>query len=115
MEDKLDGVLGSVKRESVSGEEVRCHDAVEAERLVQAGLAQLNLNEEDLLRLKKNCAEKYAVAWLVRRYTSVRPQWIKERLKMGKATNFAAFLRRMGNGEFGCECFEKVKNIKSSG
>ncbi|HKL20648.1 MAG TPA: transposase [Tichowtungia sp.] len=113
MENRLDGVLASVKRESVSGEEVWRHDETEAERLVLQGMQALGLDEEHLPVLKKNCAEKYAIAWLVRRNTSVRPKWIKERLQMGKATNFAEFLKRMSAGEFGAECLRKVKNINS--
>jgi len=109
MEARLDGALKSAKRESFSGEGIRRHDEFEAERLVEQGLTALGLPEEELLGLRKNSPEKYAIAWLIRCNTSVRPLWIKDRLNMGKATNFAAFLRWMTNGEFGAECFEKVK------
>ena len=81
--------------------------------MIQQGLDSLELNEGELLGLKKNCPEKYAIAWLIRRNTSVRLQWIKERLHMGKATNFSEFLKKMTAGEYGKECFEKVKNISS--
>lgn len=112
MKGRLDGVMESVHRESLSGEGVRLHDEFAAERLIEKGLNALGLLDENLSNLKKNCPEKYAIAWLVRRNTCVRPRWIKERLSMGKATNFAAFLKRMSEGEFGVECFQKVKNIK---
>jgi hypothetical protein len=71
------------------------------------------MTESDLHRLKKNCAEKYAVAWLVRRHTCVKNQWIKDRLRMGKATNFATFLKRMEAGKFGADSFGTIKNIIS--
>ncbi len=113
MEEQLDGVLESAKRESLSGEGIRRHDEFEAERLVLQGLNVLGLQDGDLPGLKKNCPEKYAIAWLVRRNTSVSPIWIKERLVMGKATNFASFLRRMADGEFGNDFFQKVKTVHS--
>ena len=59
---RLDGNLVSNKRESFSGPEMRTHDEAAAERLIQAGLKALGLNENDLADLKKNAAEKYALA-----------------------------------------------------
>jgi hypothetical protein len=32
---------------------------------------------------------------------------------MGKATNFASFLKRLSDGDFGADHFDLVKNIKS--
>lgn len=113
MDARLDGALESAKRESLSGEGIRRHDEFEAERLMEQGLKALGLQDGELLGLRKNCPEKYAIAWLIRRNTSVRPQWIKDRLDMGKATNFASFLKRMTDGQFGSEPFEKVKNLVS--
>jgi len=113
MEERLDGVLNSAKRESFSGEGIRRHDEFQAERLVQQGLKALKLRDKDLSLMKKNCPQKYAIAWLVRRNTSARPQWIKDRLQMRKATNFASFLRRIADGEYGTESVERLRNIKS--
>ncbi|VGO20582.1 transposase [Pontiella sulfatireligans] len=110
---RIDDVMEGRQRSSYSGEQVIGHDVSEAERLVSAGLAALGLTDEALAGLRKNCAEKYAIAWLVRRNTCVKNLWIKARLEMGKATNFAAFLKRMDAGEFGSESFDRVKNIKS--
>ena len=101
------------QRNSFSGEQVLGHDEQEAERLVRRGMEALGLADEELAGMRKNCSEKYAIAWLVRRNTCVRNQWLKDRLGMGKATNFASFLGRMERGEFGADCFEAVKNIKS--
>jgi len=110
--ERLDGVMGGRQRDSFSGEQALGHDEVEAERQVLLALHELKLTESDLDRLKKNCPEKYAAAWLVRRHTCVKNQWIKDRLKMGKATNFATFIKRMETGEFGADCFNQIKNIK---
>jgi len=84
---------------------------VEAERLVIRGLKALGLTDESLDGLKKNCPQKYAVAWLVRRNTCVRNDWIVHRLSMGKGRNFATFLKRMEEGDFGAAYFDKIKNI----
>jgi hypothetical protein len=111
--DRIGGVMAGKERSSFSGEQVRGHDLIEAERLVQLGLTALKLTEGELDKLRKNCPEKYAIALLVRRNTCVKNQWIKDRLRMGKATNFATFLKRMESEEFGSEYFLKVKNIIS--
>jgi len=111
--DRMDGVMKGKRRSSFSGEQVRGHDLIEAERLVKTGLKVLGLSEDDLNKLLKNCPQKYAVAWLVRRNTCVENRWIKDRLQMGQATNFATFLKRMEQGDFGKESFERVKNIIS--
>ncbi len=110
---RIDGVMAGKQRSSFSGEQVRGHDLIEAERWVLSGQDALDLTDDELGGMKKNCAEKYAMAWLVRRNTCVKNQWIKDRLMMGKATNFATFLKRMESGKFGVEQFERVKNIKS--
>lgn len=112
MKNRLSGVLGGKKKESFTGEEIRTHNQEEAERLIQLGMKALGIGEPDWDEMKKACPEKVAVAWLIRRHTSVRPQWIKERLRMGKSTQFATMLKRMSDGDFGGEYFEKVKNIK---
>jgi len=109
--ERIDGVMAGKQRSSFSGEQVLGHDVVEAEQLVSKGLNALGLAKDQLGEMRKNCAEKYAVAWLVRRNTCVKNQWIKDRLKMGKATNFATFLKRMETGEFGAVCFKKVQRI----
>lgn len=74
----------------------------------------LGLSDADLATRKKNCPEKYALAWLVRRNACVRPAWIKERLRMGTATGFANFLGRLERarrGEWGYEEWRKVKGL----
>jgi putative transposase len=109
--ERLDGVMSGKQRDSFSGEQALGHDEVEAERLVVLGMKVLKLGEDDLELLRKNCAEKYAIAWLVRRHTCVKNQWIKDRLRMGKATNFATFIKRMEAGEFGTASFRIVKTL----
>lgn len=114
--ERLGTALAKGKRDSFSGEEVQTHDQSRAEDLIVAGMAKLGLTEVDLSFMIKNSPEKYALAWLARRNTAVGNEWIKARLHMGKATNFAAFLKRIETakrGEWGFAVFSKIKNIKS--
>ena len=111
----LDGVLEGRRKDSFSGKEVDSHDEAAAERLVAAGLEIIGIAEEDLPEMKMSSPAKYAVAWLVRRNTGVGNRWIKERLHMGTATNFADFLKRIETskrGKWGFNEFRKIKNIK---
>jgi hypothetical protein len=76
----------------------------------------LGVTDESLANQIKGSPEKYALAWLVRKNTCVRNDWIKQRLKMGSATNFSAYLRRIETvkkGEWGCVAFQRIKNITS--
>ena len=91
------------------------HDEAEAERLVCLGMSALNLEEDDLARMIKGAPAKYAIAWLVRRNTSVRTRWIKNRLQMGSATNFSDYLRRIETtkkGAWGHAEFGRIKSVK---
>jgi REP element-mobilizing transposase RayT len=115
MLDRMDGALEAKRRDSFSGDDVRRHDEIEAERLVGLGMNSLALKESDLEQLKKSAPEKYAIAWLIRKHTSVRTGWIKERLKMGTATNFAQYLKRLevaADSDWGAESYARIKNIK---
>lgn len=114
MLERLDGSMESKRRESFSGEDVKTHDEIEAEHLVGLGMQALSLTEDDLVQLIKSAPAKYAIAWLVRKNTSVRTRWIKERLKMGSATNFADYLGRLEASElngWGQEEFQRVKTL----
>lgn len=112
---RIEGVLKKGKRTSFGGEEIREHGEACAEEWIARGMDLLGVSDADLLSLKMNSPEKYALAWLVRRNTSVRPAWIKERLKMGTATGFAAFLGKLEQakrGEWGYDAWRKVKGLK---
>ena len=114
MVGRLDGALEPSRRESFSGPEVKRHDEMEAERLVKMGMKTLTLSEDDLDLLIKGAPAKYAIAWVVRKNTAVRTRWIKDRLKMGSATNFSDYLRRIessGRNGWGYNELLKIKNI----
>ncbi len=115
--DHVDGALKKGRRDSFGGEAMREHGEAQAEAWILMGMEALGLSESDLVEMKKNCSEKYALACLVRRNTCVRPAWIKARLHMGTATGFAAFLKRMEqarHGEWGYAAWSKVKRVVRS-
>ncbi len=112
--EKLEGIIGvSGKRESFDGTETRQHDEAIAAKLLQAGLTALRLGESDLETMKKSCTEKCCLAQLIRRNTCVSNEWIKQRLHMGKATNFAALIKR-ADEDFAHPVRNKLKTIKIS-
>ena len=114
MLERLDDRLESNRRDSFSGEDMARHDEVEAERWVKAGMQALSLTADDLEQRIKSAPAKYAIAWLVRRNTSVRTRWIKDRLNMGSATNFAHYLNRMESSRkagWGYTEFQKIETI----
>lgn len=113
----LEGISGVLSEDSgtpFGGESIRQHNEAQAERLIAKGLEWLGLKEENLAGLAKNSPEKYALAWPLRRHTGVQVAWIKQRLKMGKATSFSLWLRKLETsrkGQWGHEAFSKIKKI----
>lgn len=113
--ERIGGTLKSKRRESFSGSEIKQHDEKEAERILELGMKALGLTDQHLSEQKKGSPEKVALAWLVRKNTCVRNGWIKERLKMGSATNFSDALRRIESAKKndpGYKEFQCIKNIK---
>lgn len=111
---RLGQAMEKGKRGSYSGDAVKTHDEARAEELIVAGLRELGHKEAALKSMIKGSPEKYALAWLVRRNTCVENGWIKTRLRMGKATNFSALLKKIEaskKGEWGYAPFSKIKNI----
>jgi hypothetical protein len=84
--------------DNLRGEQRRMHGKTEAERLIAAALSVFEIREEALLGLKSTSLEKQAVAWLLKKHTTVTGRWIAERLRMGHRVNasraISAFDRR---------------------
>lgn len=93
IQEALEQVVSGKRRDSFMGEEIRMHDEKEAEKLLQQGLVCCGLTEADLPELKKGDDRKKAIAWLIRKQTSVRTEWITNRLKMGVTSNFSCYVR----------------------
>ena len=73
--------------DNLRGAQRRAHDESEAERLLAAALLILGVEEETVLGLKSTSLEKQAIAWLLKKHTTVTGIWIAGRLKMGHRVN----------------------------
>jgi len=107
----LDDVMTGKRRDSFAGSESRGHDILEARRLLEKGLTRVELGIDDLGTLKKSDPRKMAVAWLIRRNTVVRNEWISEQLQMGRASKLSFFIKTVEDAEEG-ELFELREKVK---
>ncbi len=74
--------------------------------LLALALETVRLSSSELTRLRKRDARKQAVAWLLRKYTTVRNptvrnRWIGERLAMGHETRVSQSVRAVADAEHG--------------
>lgn len=95
MVEALDNVLKEKRRDSFVGEETQKHDALEAQRLLDLGLQKLGIPGSELSKLKKSDPQKKAIAWLIRKNTSVKNEWIAKALQMGCVSNMSQFVREV--------------------
>jgi hypothetical protein len=51
--------------------------------------------------MRKNDPRKQAVAWLLRKHTTVRNRWLSDRLAMGHQTRVSQAVRAVGQAEVG--------------
>ena len=73
--------------DNLRGEQRRAHGEQEAERLLGMALDVLEMEESALQEMKSTRLEKQAVAWLLKKHTTVTGVWIAERLGMGHRVN----------------------------
>lgn len=101
MEVAIDGAMAGKRRDSFAGDMVKRHDENEAERLLAHGLELCGLSRDELETLKKGDERKKAIAWLIRRNTSVKNEWISGALKMGNVSNLSHYIRTVEEAGFG--------------
>ncbi len=101
--ESLMGHLGTAmaggRRESYGGDARLAHEEAAAEAMVVDGLRALGLSGTDLAQLPKGQPEKQALAWWLRRQTTVSRAWIGERLHMGHSSRVTQAVRRVQSGE----------------
>ena len=95
LEDWLAKAVKGRRRESHSGGAREAHDAAAAEWLTRKGMAALGLTPARLEQLPKTAPEKVALAWWLRRRTTVSLPWVSERLGMGHYTRVTQAVNRM--------------------
>ncbi|MCX6926499.1 MAG: hypothetical protein NT154_25315 [Verrucomicrobia bacterium] len=70
--------------------------AVQAERMVVAGLKRMGWSEADLKARRKGEPRKVELAWQLRSQTTMPLAWIAERLNLGTRGHLAWLLQRRG-------------------
>ena len=80
--------------DNLRGEQRRAHDEAEAERLLKEALQLLSIGEDELLGFKNTHPVKEAVAWLVKKNTTVEVVWVASRLNMGHRTGASRAISR---------------------
>ena len=93
--------------DNLRGDQRKAHDEAEAERLFGRALNTLGVSESALLGMKNNRPEKQAVAWLLKKSTTVTGVWIADRLKMGCRANISRALSALND-----EMDEERKELK---
>ena len=99
--ERLDESLAGKRSSSFSGAAVRAHNEVEAERLIEWGLLRLRVTHEDLESMRKGTPEKMALAWLVKKRTVVKNEWISKQLFCGHPANIPGYVRTVDAAEEG--------------
>jgi len=84
---------GLVQTDNWRGEQRKEHGQREAERLIQKGIEELSVTEEEILQSKSMRQEKQAIVWLVKRNTTVTGVWLANRLQLGHRVNCSRALR----------------------
>ena len=111
MVEALDSVMKGRRRDSFSGADVRKHDVLDAERIFRSALSSFSLSESNLAGLRKNDPRKKAIAWLIRKNTSVRNEWIAERVQMGCVSNMSQYVREIDESKSG-SLYDLKKTLK---
>ena len=106
--EHLGTAMAGGQRESYGGEARIAHEEAEAETMVVEGLRTLGLSGTDLTQLPKGLPEKQALAWWLRRRTTVSRAWIGERLHMGHSSRVTQAVQRVQLGEV-----ERLKNLRN--
>jgi len=75
------------RTDNLRGAQRRAHDEKAAEELLKTVLDTLGISENKLRAMKSTQIEKQAIAWLLKKRTTVTVVWIAERLRMGHRTN----------------------------
>ena len=94
LEGYLEVAVRGRQRESHSGGAKAAHDQAAAEQLLKRALRVLGLSAAQLQGLPKGAAEKAALAWWLRRRTTVSLRWVGQRLGMGHYTRVTQGVRR---------------------
>jgi len=91
--DALDKLRQGKKVSSLSGDEIRCHNERQAERLLEGGMTALGLTGESLEAMRKSAMGKQVLAWLIRSRTTVSNEWVSCHLSCGHPDGVSRFVK----------------------
>jgi len=95
LKDRLAALVAGRRGESHSGGAKRAHGELAAREWLIQGLEVLGIGPADLARLPKGAPEKTALAWWLRRQTTVSLRWVAQELAMGQYTRVSQAVSRM--------------------
>jgi putative transposase len=72
---------------------------IDADNLIQLCLMLLDLDSDELPRLKKTDYRKQLIAWVVRKYTCASNAWLSKKLHMGHPVNVSNAVRIVENAD----------------
>lgn len=87
-------LLSETSGDNLRGDQRREHGEAAAERLYRVGLNRFGLEDEAVRSRKSTDPEKQALAWLLKKHTTVTGVWIAERLSMGHRVNASRAISR---------------------
>ena len=93
--EKIDEGLSGKRADSFSGEAIREYNEEEADRLIDRGLDCLGVTRVDLESMRKGASEKRALAWLLKKRTVVKNEWISRHLHCGHPANIPGYVRNV--------------------
>jgi hypothetical protein len=96
-----DGLPGKHQRSSYSGPAVQDHQRRAAAELLAAGLEAVGLDPQELATTPKTDPRKQAVAWLLRKHTTVSNRWLSSQLNMGHEVNVSQAVRLVREAKAG--------------
>ena len=83
-----------------------------AEELLQRGMEILSLSEHDLHGMRKTDDRKRALAWLLRKNTTVTNKWVSERLLMGHPVNVSMAVKIIDDADTDTRRAAREKLVK---
>jgi len=91
--DTLDKLCQGKKVSSLAGDEIRCHNERQAERLLEGGMTALGLTGMSLEAMRKSAMEKQVLAWLLRSRTMVSNEWVSCHLSCSHPDGVSRFVK----------------------
>ena len=101
--------------DNLRGDQRRAHDEKGAEQFISELLGLFELSDAAICAMKSTRLEKQAVAWFLKKNTTVTVVWIASRLEMGHRTNASRSISRFDRSEEAAASEMKDKMLQITG